>query len=144
MGQTRTYDPLQVIVNVDGRDISGFADGTFVTAVRNADAFTLTVGADGENTRAKSNNKSGRFTFTLQQSSPSNAILNEIATQDELSNGGVVPIRVSDKSGTSLSEGEKCWCMKKPDAPFGKETDNREWIFETGNLKHDVGGNALA
>lgn len=138
----RTYDPAQVIVNVDGRDISGYADGTFVNVARNADAFTLTVGADGESTRAKSNNKSGRFTFTLQQSSPSNDILDEIATSDELNNTGAVAVLVSDKSGTTIAQAQVAWVVKKPDSGFAKETENREWILETGNLEYTVGGNA--
>ena len=144
MAETRTYDPALVIINVDGRDISGFADGTFVGMERNNDAFTLTVGADGENTRAKSNDRSGRFTFTLQQSSPSNDILSEIASQDERANGGVVPVRVADKSGTTLGQAEKAWVVKKPATTFAKETENREWILETGELLLDVGGNVAA
>jgi len=141
---TRTYDPAQVIINVDGRDISGYADGTFLTIARNADAFARTTGADGETTRSKSNDRSGRFTFVLQQSSPSNDILSEIATQDEISNGGVVAIRVTDKGGTTVAQGEQCWVVKKPDSGFAKETENREWVLETGDLQYDVGGNALA
>lgn len=141
--QNRTYDPAQVVINVDGRDISGYADGTFVNIARNADQFTLAVGADGESTRAKSNNRSGRITFTLQQSSPSNDILDEIATQDELDNTGAVPVRVEDASGTTVAQAEKMWVVKKPDSSFAKEAENREWILETGNLDYTVGGNAL-
>ena len=43
---TRSYDPAQVIINVGGRDVVGFADGTFVKVERNVDAFSLVVGAE--------------------------------------------------------------------------------------------------
>ena len=141
MGTVRQYDPAAVIVTIDSQDIAGFADGTFVTAARNNDIFTLTVGADGEATRAKSNDLSGRFTITLQQTSPSNDVLSALADADELSNQGVFAIQVADRSGNTLSSGERGWIVKKPDAGFGKETENREWIIETNELEHFVGGN---
>ena len=140
--KTRGYDPAQVILTVDGNDITGFADGSFVEVTRNVDAFELSVGADGESTRAKSNDRSGKFKFVLQQSSPSNDVLSAIANADEESNQGVVGIQVKDAGGTSLHSGEKCWNVKKADATYAKTTENREWLFETGNLEHFVGGNA--
>lgn len=138
----RGYDPAQVIVTVDGNTITGFADGTFVNAERNNDAFTLTVGADGEATRSKSNDLSGRITITLQQSSPSNDILSAIATADEQSGQGVVAVQVADKSGSTLAAAEKAWVVKKATSGFAKETENREWILETNELEYEVGGNA--
>lgn len=139
--ETRQYDPAQVIVNVGGRDISGFADGTFVRCARNADAFTLAVGADGESTRAKSNNRSGRITITLQQSSPSNDYLNSLAEADEKTNSGAVPAMVKDALGTTKANAKKAWVVKRPDGENAKEVQNREWVLETGNLEYDVGGN---
>lgn len=144
MSQVRTYDPALVTVSYGGNDINGFADGTFVTVTRNSDIFTLTVGSDGEATRTKSNDRSGRIEIVLQQSSPSNDILSAIAVADELSNSGVNPIQVKDNNGTSLASGESAWIVKRPDSPYGKETDNRTWILETNCLDHFVGGNLLA
>lgn len=141
--ETHTYDPAQIILNFGGRDISGFAKGTFVKIMRNEDAFKLTVGADGENTRSKSNNKSGRFIFTLIQGSLSNDYLSSLATADELSNGGVVAGLVKDALGTTIAQAAKCWSVKKPDSEFADEAGNREWIFETGNMDYTVGGNAV-
>lgn len=142
MGRVRQYDPALVVLTVDGQDISGFADGTFVLASRNNDLFTLTVGADGEATRSKSNDLSGRITVTLQQTSISNDIFSALADADELSNQGSFPIQVKDASGNTLSSAETAWVVKKADATFGKETENREWIIEAACLEHFVGGNA--
>jgi hypothetical protein len=139
---TRSYDPAQVIVNVGGRDVVGFADGTFVKIERNVDAFSLVVGADGESTRVKSQNKSGRFTFTLQQSSPSNDYLSSVATQDELTSQGVVPSLVKEVGGATIAQASKSWIVKKSAVEFGKEAGNREWIVETGDLALEVGGTA--
>lgn len=141
MSRVRQYDPSLVIVTVDGQDISGFADGTFVLTSRNNDLFTLTVGADGEATRAKSNDLSGRITVTLQQTSISNDILSALADADELSNQGSFPIQVKDASGTTLASAETAWITKKPDSSFGKETENREWVIEAACLEYFIGGN---
>lgn len=144
MASTRQYDPSQIIINVNGSDISGFADGTFVHVERNVDAFSLVVGADGEVTRVKSQNKSGRITLTLQQSSPANDILSALADADELTNGGVVKTLVKDSQGTTIAQASKSWIVKKAATEFGKESGNREWMIETGVLTYTVGGeNAL-
>lgn len=137
----KTYDPSQVQIIVGGFQIAGFADGSFVSVVRNADAFALYMGTDGEGTRAKSNNKSGRITFTLAQSSDSNAILSGIAAADELANSGVVPVLIKDGSGNSLYAAETAWIVKYPDSEFGRELGTREWILETDSMAVFVGGN---
>ena len=137
----KTYDPAQVAVIVGGFPITGFADGSFVTVERNADAFALYMGTDGEGTRAKSNNKSGRITITLAQSSDSNAILAGIAAADELRNAGVVPVMIKDNSGESLHVAETAWIVKVPNAEYGREIGTREWIIETDLLVSAVAGN---
>lgn len=137
----KTYDPSQVAIIVGGFQVTGFADGTFVSIERNADNFALYIGTDGEGTRAKSNNKSGRMTFTLAQSSDANAFLSALVTADELSNSGIVPVLVKDNSGSSLYSAETAWIIKHPAAEFGREVGTREWILETDNLAVFSGGN---
>lgn len=138
--KTREYDPAQVVFNVGGVDISGFAEGTFIESERNVDAFALVVGSDGENTRVKSANLSGKFKCTLQQSSPSNDYLSSVATQDEQAGNAAKPIVLKDANGTTLAKCEKGWVKKKAKSGFGNTAENREWEFETGNLVYDVGG----
>ena len=138
--ETRQYDPLQVVTNVGGRDVSGYATGTFVDVERAVDAFTTVVGSDGEITRVKSQNRSGTVKITLQQSSPLNDYFSSLATADELSSGGVVPILVTDKNGTTVVTAGKAWVKKKANATFADAAENREWTFETGNLSFAIGG----
>ena len=136
-----TYDPKQVTVIVGGNSISGFADGSFVKIERNEDSWTLQMGTDGEGTRSKSNNRSGKVTVTLMQSSDSNNILQGIATSDELTNGGLVPILIKDGSGASLYMAEQAWSVKPPSSEFAREAGGREWVLETDSLQVFVGGN---
>lgn len=137
----KTYDPKLVSVIVGGKIMSGFADGTFVMVERNEAAYALKVGVDGEGTRAKSNNRSGKITITLMNSSASNDALSAFAAADELSNTGAVPAMVKDNSGRTLCACETAWVQKVANAEFAKEANARTWILETDALNMFVGGN---
>lgn len=136
----KTYDPKQVIVIVGGVPMSGFADGTFITAERSNDSFSKVTGSDGFTSRAKSNDRSGSFTITLAQTSPSNDILQSFALADELTNAGVVPILVKDIGGRTTFISAFGWVKKPPAAEFGKEIANREWVMDTADMDVFVGG----
>lgn len=138
----KTYDPKQYSLIVGGHIVGGFADGTFLTVARNNDTWALTMGADGEGARAKSNDKSGTFVFTLLQTSNSNSVLSGFHTADELSNGGQVPVLVKDNNGDTVLEATTAWVRKPADVELGKEITAREWTVETDNLSMLVGGNA--
>ena len=138
---TKTYNPAQVVVIFNGHEISGYADGSFVTVARDEDAFSLVVGSSGEGVRSKMNNKSGTITVTLLQSSGSNAFLSGFAELDELSAGGQGPLLIKDNSGDSLHVCESAWIQKLPDSEYAREAGSREWTFRTDNLVSHVGGN---
>ncbi len=139
----KLYDPKQVIVSFKGILISGYADGTFVSAERNNDSFNLTVGSDGEGVRAKSNDRSGRVTFTLLQSSVANPALSACLLLDENSDNGdgVGPLTVTDLSGTTVLFAETAWLTKPATASFAREAEDREWVLETDSLEMLVGSN---
>lgn len=138
---TRTYDPKAITVVIGGFPMGGFADGTFVSVMRSNDAFTKTVGADGDTTRVKSNDKSGELTLTLDQTSLSNDALSTIAIRDELANAGVVTVRIKDLLGASLYVSATGWIRKVPEVEYGKETSTREWVLDLADLETFTGGN---
>jgi len=137
----KTYDPKQVGIIVGTRPLTGYEDGTFVNVTRNSDSWSLSMGADGEGTRSKSNDKSGRVEITLKQSSSDNEYMSELALADELSGGGTFPVLVRDASGTSLYAAETAWVVKPSDSEFAKESSARTWMLETDNLAMFVGSN---
>jgi hypothetical protein len=138
----KTYDPKSVQVIIGGVQISGFADGTFLSIERDEDAFTKVTGADGETSRAKSNNKAGMFTLTLQQTSASNDVLTGFALADELNNDGVVPVLIKDNLGTTTVFTANGWVRRLPTAEFAKEITNREWTLDLADMTYFVGGNS--
>lgn len=132
-----TYDPNKTTISVAGINITGFAAGTFVQCERNEDGFSLVVGADGNATRVRNQNRSGKITLTLQQGSPSNATLSALAVADELDGSGVGAFLAKDASATTtatLASAQNVWITKL--APFerGKEAGEVVWVLETDTL----------
>jgi len=136
----RTYDPKAVSISANGIPIGGFADGTFVEIERSEDMFTKVVGADGETSRSKTNDRSGMITITLAQTSLSNDILSGLAYLDEVSNTGVFPVLVKDNEGNAIFFSEQAWIKKVAPASFSKGIENREWVIECADLDPFPGG----
>ena len=138
----KTYDYNQVAVIIGGVQATGMAEGDDVVMVEmDADAWNLTVGADGESTRSKSNNNAGTFKIKLMQTSDMNDILSSYYQADKLSNNGKFPVMIKDNSGRSLHMAEQAWVQKLPAAGYGANAKEREWVIRTGELVNTVGGN---
>ena len=137
----RTYDPKQVTLIVGAFPIGGFADGSYITVTRENDAYQKVVGADGETSRAKSNDRSGTITITLAQTSPSNDVLSAISLADELNNDGIVPIAIRDGSGRTIIIAPFSWVQKPADVEFAKEITDREWVMACSDISMTEGGN---
>lgn len=139
----KVYDAKAVAMIFAGIPISGLADGTFVSIEQNEDSFGLTVGTDGEACRSKTNNRSGKVTFTLLQSSATNDLLSAVHLLDIATpNGdGIGPLLIKDGTGRTLVEAQKAWIVKPPTAEFAREASSREWVVESDNLVQFHGGN---
>lgn len=136
----RTFDPKEVSVIFGEYIIRGFSDSQ-ITVARDNPQYEMVIGADGEATRVKSNDKSGTITITLQQGSPSNDDLSTIALADELSNGGLRPFFMKDNLGTSLFSAVSAYIEQIPEAAYGKTANDRTWIIRTDNLVAFLGSN---
>lgn len=144
MSEFHIYDPNEVSILAANIPIEGgFADGTFVEVVFTSDAFVTVVGADGDVTRSKTNDRRARVTITLMQSSNSNQLLSALSNLDQnKSNGaGVGALLIKDNQGLSLYTAEHSWIAKHPDAAFDKTAGPRAWVFECAALVAFTGGN---
>ena len=137
----RTYDASQVILTINGVEISGYATDTFISIEREEPSFTKVVGADGTTSRAKSNNRSGTLTLTLSQTSPSNDFLSALLAQDELTNAGVVPLILKDISGESRFFSGTGWVQGMPTVEYAKEISEREWLIDLADMEFNIAGN---
>ena len=141
MSEVKTYDFKQVQCILGANILTGFADGDAISMEYESNLFNLTVGADGEATRSKTNNRSAKVTIKLLKTSTANDILNEFYQSDLLSNGGVFPFMLKDSNGVELHAAEKMWIEKEPSAPFGVDAPQREWTLRTHFMVSNFGGN---
>lgn len=141
MAPPRTFDPKKVIVTFGGAQISGYADGTFISIERNSDTFETVSGADGAVSRAKINDKTGTLTLTLKQTSPSNAILSALHKVDEDTGNGVVPCTIKDLSGDTEHISAFAWVQKPATWEAGKTINNTPWVIALAEYEPNIGGN---
>jgi hypothetical protein len=138
----KTYDFKQVQLIFGGNLITGFSEGADVIMLEPmSDDFTLKVGADGETSRAKSNNNAFTLKIKLLQTSSSNDSLNAIRLADKLSNAGVKPLLLKDNNGNSLVAERQAFIGKGPAMGHGAEVGDREWLLILPNPEVNHGGN---
>lgn len=126
-----TYDPKEVTLVHHGINISGFADGTFITIARNVkDLYTMHVGAHGESARTKNNDTTGTITFTLKSTSPSNAVL------DKMKNNPATGVTMVKNNSTSkfICTSAESWVGVDPDNEFAAEESMIEWVITCADL----------
>src|ERR1035437_9000029 len=139
---TKTYDPALLVVVVNGILMSGFAENSVVDVERINGMFSLQMGADGTSTRSKSNDKSGRITLHLMQTSASNDIMSLFALIDEtIDSGGKFPVMIKDLGGRALHSSDEAWVVGMPKSGNTNKAGPREWMIETGNLDWFEGDN---
>lgn len=124
-----------VAVTVGGRIIEGFYSGDDVAkATFNNDMFNLTVGADGDSTRAQSSDRSGKMSFKLLPTSDDNGYLNSLHLLDVESGAGVVPVIIKSIDTGLTATASQAWIVKTAEISLGAGVTAREWIFETDRL----------
>lgn len=130
----KTYDPSLVSLIAGGSIIKSWNS---VSVIVDEDKFTFTKGTTGEVTRTRNPVMLGTITITLPQTSEDNGVLSafEVAAN-------TIPCIVTDRNGTSLHIMPQGTIVKPPDAEYGKEAGEREWIIK-GQIKEPniVGGN---
>jgi len=130
------YDPRDVNVIVDGKYLTGFAEGTFVSAEKDEENYTVYVGAKGEVSRARNANPLGTITVTLKNTSPSNAIMNALAKSKDLFGVQVIDAN----SNTKKAGGSEAWLEKPSNISWGDEIETLEWVIKVADYSSDIQG----
>jgi len=122
----KNYDPNDVIVAFAGRTITGFSDGTYVTASKDEAKWETHVGAQGEVTRSRNRHPIGRITFTLKRSSPDiDFLLGKMNSND------IDPCNVVDRNQKNVTAGgSEAWIAEFPDFEATEGDDVPEIEFE--------------
>lgn len=141
-GQTRTYDPKQIVMTLGGILFTGYVEGTFVD-IEKEDGFKEDIGADGTENRTNTNKTGATVTVTLQQQSITNDELSSLYNTDILSNTGKRPFTMKDLNGTTFVFSKNAYIMKQPKIANGGTAGPREWKIRLPNVTTLVGGNIL-
>lgn len=140
MVDTFRFEDVTAVWN--GVPIEGFAPDTAIEATRTTEAYRRVTGSGGASARASSGDRGGTVTFTLLQTSKTNAALTAFAVLDEQNGDGVGPLLIKDLGGNDVILAEAAWIQKRPDAMYGNTVQNRVWVLEADNLEILVGGAA--
>lgn len=139
----KTYDPSNVQIIMGGHAVTGFADGTFIDISPDEQRYNKTVGADGETSRSRTNNRCKTITVTLKQTSASNDFFSGLALADETDNAGAVPIMIKEiGTGKTIGFAQAAWIENDPNVTYSKDVEDRAWTIATTNMDLFIGGNS--
>lgn len=134
------FDPAQIIATFNGRLIVGYAEGSFIEAERDEDAWTAKAGATGDVVRVRNRNRMGTVKIVIMSESPSNDDLSLFAVEDELAGAGAGELMIKNLNGSTLLHASDAWVKKLPSVKFDKDATTREWVFHCAQLDMFVGG----
>jgi hypothetical protein len=122
----KTIDAKKVLSNLLGINITGYADGTYVT-IEFPEDYVKMVGADGEVARIRQNDNTAVVKFALMQTSRSNVDLAKLRIVGKLTGADVGPCSVTDLSDGYSCAGAEAWIAKAPNRGWSKSGETREW-----------------
>jgi len=137
----KTFDSNEVSVNFAGRDLAtSRADGDFVTLAFTTELYSMKAGADGEVTRSKNNDRSGKCTLKFMNTSEAHKVLTALYNEAEASANGddIAPLQVRSRSTGLVYHAENAWISKHPDIAFGKEVGEVDWEISYERLEPQV------
>lgn len=141
------YSPESVVVTISKgsfiHQVSGFADGTFLSAERLVPSSTPYIGADLTGGRVKRRNHSMNLTLTLHGLASSNLVLQSLqqADADADGNAWIFTTTVKDLSGQTMFFSDQCCIQAPPTKSFSTDVDSLEWAIFMFNGQSRVGGN---
>lgn len=139
----KNYDSNEVSVGFAGRDLAtSRADGDFVQLAFTGELYGMKAGADGEVTRFKLNDRSGKCTLTFLNTSEAHRVLTALYNEAEASVNGsdVAPLQVRSRSTGLSYHADLAWISKAPDIAFGKEVGDVAWEISYERLEPQVEG----
>lgn len=123
------HDPKAVSMAFLGKDIKGFAEGTFIKITPHADLLTYTVGAQGEVAKTVVANRSATVEFTLMQNSSTNAWLWGLieAARDSSGDWPEGNVVIKDRNAPALPFLTNCSISKRPSHEWATDQTHVTW-----------------
>jgi len=122
-----TYNADLAVVNVDGRRITAYPDGEYVSWEKDEDSMAVTVGANGYTGTSITNDNTGTITITVQQDSSDASFLNRLANSKKI-------FPVSILSGNEKISATQAFVKKPASGSLEKEITEREFELQCLDL----------
>lgn len=120
------YDASDTTIMVDGHEMYGFQDGDMFTATYDQVRWTTVEDVQGTGTASKNNKTGGTITINLLETSPCNAIMEQVTET------GNFPVDIV--SSTYHLSAVHCYVEKKPDLQGSGTASNRAWVIKAINM----------
>lgn len=132
MGEVYTYNPKKVTCAFGRHIVTGFADDSMITVEFAGDGTSYVSGSDGEVVRSIDPTEIYTLKLSLQQTSKTNAYLQNMYDKDRNTGAGTFSVNVSDILGKEKFVGGIAWVTKPASWVRGKTNNNREWEIVVG------------
>lgn len=137
-----TYDPSKVNLYLAGiYQTTGFSPNSVIKISRNSNYFETFTGGVGSVERMKNTDTTYTIEISLSQTSPSNTVLNALATLDYTTGSLIFPIFAKDSSGESIFLSGSCWVERPAEAVFKKDIEERTWVIKCHEMIFGLAGN---
>lgn len=128
-GTPGVYDAALITTTLKNMIVTGYKKGTFVTANPDGERVSVESNAQGEASWAKNNSKLGTIAITLNQTSPFNRVLNDLANKGEF-----FPIWVDDPINKERRGGTEAMVTKVADATYSDNVEARAFTIKVGDF----------
>lgn len=137
-----TYSPSEVDLYLAiMHEVTGFSPDSMIRITKDESYFTTIKGATGNLERLHRPDKTYTLEITLSQTSPSNSVLNGLATLDSLTRVGAFPIFAKDASGDSVFLATTCWIETSAEASYSSSINDRVWTIKCHEMVFGLSGN---
>lgn len=135
------YCPDSVSCLALGIPLDGFADGTFISIIKDRVPFQMYESADGIPARLYNRSETYTIQLTFHCGSPSNDVLTKLWLLDEATQKGRFPLFIKDLSGSDLFFSTSSWIEGIPAVTKSVTMDTRVWTLRATQAVLNVGSN---
>ena len=135
-----TYDPKSIVVTAGGIPLVMFADDTKIELEHPSAEFDEQVLCGGGTVLVATNDSRIHAKIHLDQTSPSNDVLNGFWTMWKTTRKGF-PLVVKDTMGTTTIMTAQAFIRKVTPLKYGKKSEGRTWELTLLNSTETIGGN---
>lgn len=123
-----TYDAKDTSIVVDGTYITGLGKD-MISAEKDEDFFTPSVGAQGDVVKSQINNSLGTVTIYVQPTSPSKNYLMNLAKRTDTFPLWAVNKKLGERFGGTMAS-----MLSFPEIARGAEAEDMEFVFQVFDL----------